>query len=101
LIALLALVALSLATLALIRSTDTGSQVLGNIGFKQDATVSADEAARAAVAWLKANAAKLDDDAPAAGYYASTTEVNADKSSTPVDVTGQQNSTVKTRKLID
>ncbi|MDR6425674.1 Tfp pilus assembly protein PilV [Variovorax paradoxus] len=101
LFALLALVALSLATLALVRSVDTGALVLGNIGFKQDATVAGDQAAREAIAWLKANAASLNSDAPASGYYASTKEFKADKTNdAPVDVTGQQQ-TVANRKLVD
>lgn len=98
--ALLALVALSLATLALVRSVDTGAMLLGNVGFKQDATVAGDQASRQAVAWLKLNAAALDADAAANGYYASTREVNADLTRTPVDVTGQQ-SQDNTRRLID
>ncbi|MDH6591955.1 type IV pilus assembly protein PilX [Variovorax sp. TBS-050B] len=102
LFALLALVALSLATLALVRSVDTGALVLGNIGFKQDATVAGDQATREAIAWLKANAASLNNDAPAAGYYASTKELKADKTKdAPVDVTGQQQQAVANRKLVD
>lgn len=100
--ALLALVALSLATLALVRSVDTSSMLLGNVGFKQDATVSGDQAARLAIAWLKTNVTSLDADAAASGYYASTKEVNADGSKTLVDATGQQlPATLVTRKLID
>jgi Tfp pilus assembly protein PilV len=101
LFALVALVALSLATLALVRTVDTGTLVLGNIGFKQDATVAGDQATREAIAWLKANAASLNDDAPTSGYYASTKEFKADKTKdAPVDVTGQQQ-TVANRKLVD
>jgi type IV pilus assembly protein PilX len=101
LFALLALVALSLATLALVRSVDTGALVLGNIGFKQDATVAGDQATREAVAWLKANANSLNNDVAASGYYASTKEMKADKTKdAPVDVTGQQQ-TDPTRKLVD
>jgi Tfp pilus assembly protein PilV len=100
--ALLALVALSLATLALVRSVDTSSMLLGNVGFKQDATVSGDQASRLAVAWLKANVTSLDTDAPSSGYYSSTKEVNGDGTKTLVDATGQQlPPTLVTRKLID
>jgi Tfp pilus assembly protein PilX len=100
--ALLALVALSLATLALVRSVDTSSTLLGNVAFKQDATVSGDQASRLAVAWLKANVTSLDADASASGYYASTKEVNDDGTKTLVDSTGQQlPATLVTRKLID
>ncbi|VTU39092.1 hypothetical protein H6CHR_05388 [Variovorax sp. PBL-H6] len=100
LFALLALVALSLATLALVRTVDTGGLVLGNIGFKQDATVAGDQATRQAVAWLKANVAGLNADNANSGYYASTKERNADTTVTPVDATGQQYD-VNARKLID
>lgn len=101
LVALLSLVALSLATLALVRSVDTSSLVLGNIGFKQDATATGDQAARQALAWLKANVASLDNDAAVSGYYASTRELNTDKTVTQVDVTGQQQPTNTTRKLVN
>jgi len=101
LFALLALVALSLATLALVRSIDTGALVMGNIGLKQDATISGDQATRQAVSWLKANLASLDSDSASSGYYASTKEVNADGTTTHVDVTGQQFPTDSARRLID
>ena len=101
LFALIALVALSLASLALVRSIDTGALVLGNIGFKQDATVAGDQATDQAINWLKNNLASLNDDAPASGYYASTKELNADKSNTRVDATGQQYPNDVSRKLID
>lgn len=104
LFALLALVALSLATLALVRTVDTSALVLGNVGFKQDATAAGDQAARQAVAWLKANVASLDTDAAGSGYYASTKERNADATVTPVDSTGQQfigTAANAARKLID
>ena len=50
--ALLALVALSLGAVALLRSVDTGTRVLGNLGFKRDATMLADGATEDAIAWL-------------------------------------------------
>ncbi|WP_399680918.1 hypothetical protein [Xenophilus sp.] len=99
--ALIALVSLALATLALVRSIDSGALVLGNVGFKQDATVAADQASREAVAWLKTNVASLEEDIAASGYYASTKELNADDRTTPVDVTGQQYVGNAARKLID
>jgi len=93
LMALISLVALSLATLALVRSIDTGSLVLGNIGFKQDATASADQATQQAITWLTVNNASLTTDAIPSGYYAST--------DTFVDVTGRQLPTLATRRLVD
>ncbi len=52
---LITLVALSLAAVALIRSVDTGATILGNLSFKQDTLMAADEAARQAIAWLDNN----------------------------------------------
>ncbi len=95
--ALLALAALSLGSVALLRSLDTGTQVLGNLGFKQDATVSADAATEAAISWLTGytnlteNSSSAADKGGAQGYYASSHE--------GVDITGQQSSA--TRELID
>jgi type IV pilus assembly protein PilX len=70
LFALLALAAMSLAAVALVRSVDSGSLVIGNLAFKQDATRAADVAAERARAWLTTSGANLTADAPAAGYYA-------------------------------
>lgn len=74
LFALLALAAMSLAAVALVRSVDTGTQVLGNLGFKQDATSASSRATEAAITWIQANPTALDADNPAAGYYASSLE---------------------------
>ncbi|CAN1505557.1 hypothetical protein MCEKH45_00635 [Methylophilaceae bacterium] len=51
-LALIALVALSLAAVALIRSVDTSTLIAGNIAFKQSATNSADAGVESAIAWL-------------------------------------------------
>jgi type IV pilus assembly protein PilX len=101
LFALLTLVAMMMATLALVRSVDTSALLAGNIGLKQDATAAADQAARQAIAWLVNNTASLNTDA-SSGYYASTLElVAADGSVTPpIDVTGRQVSS-NNRQLID
>ncbi len=74
LFALLALAALSLAGVALVRSVNTSSQVIGNLGFKQDATAAASRATEAAIVWLKDNSAILDANHPDAGYYATSLE---------------------------
>ena len=99
LFALLTLVALLLATLALVRSVDTSNMLAGNIGFKQDATAAADQASRKAIAWLVNNTASLNSDA-SSGYYASTLELDGTIAKPPVDVTGRQQST-NNRQLID
>lgn len=69
-IALLALVALSVASVALIRSVDTGTLVLGNLGFKQETTAQADQGTQVAIAWLTANGTSLTANSANAGYVA-------------------------------
>ena len=71
LIALLALLLLSLGAAALVRSVDTGAQIVGNFSFKQDATEAASVGAEQAMDWLEAQS-DLDHDLPAFGYYASS-----------------------------
>jgi type IV pilus assembly protein PilX len=51
--ALIALVVMSLAAVALIRSVDTGTMIAGNLAFKQSSTTSGDAGAEAAMAWLR------------------------------------------------
>lgn len=51
-IALIALVIMSLAAVALIRSTDTNTLITGNLAFKQAATTSADAGVEAAITAL-------------------------------------------------
>ena len=99
--ALLTLVALMLATLALVRSVDTGTLLMGNIGFKQDATATSDQAARQAIGWLTLNNASLNTSVAASGYYASTLELADDGTTVQpaVDATGKQ--TGGQRQLID
>ncbi|MEJ8858353.1 hypothetical protein WKW79_27550 [Variovorax robiniae] len=97
--ALLTLVVLGLATLALVRSVDTSALMLGNATFKQDATVSSDQAVRAAFVWLKnQTATTLGADVTGQGYYASTRDLDPTK---PVDTTGQQYPSNALRQLID
>lgn len=91
--ALIALVSLALAAVALVRSVDTGALVLGNMGFKQDATASSDQVAEAAMTWLAANSAgtTLDQNNETAGYYASSLDA--------LDAAG--NGTAPDRALVD
>jgi len=49
---LIALVVMSLAAVALIRSVDTSTLIAGNLAFRQSATSSGDTGIEAAVAWL-------------------------------------------------
>jgi hypothetical protein len=71
LIALIALVAMTLAALGLVRSIDTGTLVAGNIGFRQSAVATADAGVEAARAFIVANlnSGALLADNPAQGYY--------------------------------
>jgi type IV pilus assembly protein PilX len=55
LIALLVLVAMSLAGIALVRSVYTTNIIAGNIAFQQAATNSADTGIEAAITWLQQN----------------------------------------------
>lgn len=95
-IALIALVALSLAAVALIRSVDTSTLIAGNLAFRQAATASGDAGVEAAVNWLTAtqtaNSAKnvLTDPThafnitnAASGYYS-----NADSAKSLTNPTG-------------
>ncbi len=52
--ALIALLAISLAAVALIRSVDTSTLIAGNLAFKQSATSSGDSGVDAAMNWLNA-----------------------------------------------
>jgi Tfp pilus assembly protein PilX len=53
-IALIALVVMSLAAVALVRSVDTSTIIAGNLAFKQSATSSADGGFESAITWLAA-----------------------------------------------
>jgi type IV pilus assembly protein PilX len=56
-IALIVLVAMSLAGVALMRSVDTAVVVAGNMAFKQSAIMVADRGTQEAAQWLQANSA--------------------------------------------
>lgn len=94
LFALLALVSLSLAGVALVRSVDTSALVMGNLGFKQDATAAADKATQAAIATVFGPASAVDRNVnnEAVGYYAIAHE--------SIDATGQRTSEAS-RELIN
>ena len=68
-IALIVLVAMTLAGLGLIRSIDTGQMVAGNIGFRESAVATADSGIEQARTWLIANQNTLNSDQPTSGYY--------------------------------
>ncbi|MDO5690916.1 MAG: hypothetical protein Q4G70_00340 [Pseudomonadota bacterium] len=71
LMALIALVALSLASVALIRSVDTGLVIAGNQAFKEACLGAADRAVEDATTWLNSqNKTALLTTNAAEGYYA-------------------------------
>lgn len=73
LIALIVLVALSMAGIAMMRSVDTSTMVAGNIGFRQSAVNAADQGVQAGYGWVQAQTtgSALNNDAPTNGYYSS------------------------------
>lgn len=74
LFALMALVILGFGAVALTRSVDTGTLIMGNLSFKQDAVVASSRGAEEALTWLQANASgtTLNNNDVARGYYASS-----------------------------
>jgi Tfp pilus assembly protein PilX len=72
-VALIVLIAMTLAGLALVRSMDTANLIAGNMAFQQAAVHSGDAGIERAVAWLEANNAgtTLHGNIPAQGYVAS------------------------------
>ncbi len=90
-IALIVLVAMTLAGLGLIRSIDTGTLVAGNIGFRESAVASGDSGIELARTWLINNRDSLNNDNALFGYYSTRQD--------SVDVTG--NRTVGTADGVD
>lgn len=87
-ITLIALVAMTLAAVALVRSVDTGTIVAGNLGFKQSAVISADAGLEAARTFLLANGANLASDRPTDGYYSTRQDA--------IDLTGNRTPGIQT-----
>lgn len=73
-VALIALLVMSLAAVALIRSVDTNTMIAGNLSFRQTALTTSDRGAEAALVWidgkLAGNANDLNNHIPAEGYFA-------------------------------
>jgi hypothetical protein len=83
LVALIVLVAMSLAGIALVRSVDTASLIAGNIAFRQGATLGADAGVEAARTYLLGAASTtLENNQVGAGYYATSQDA--------VDLTGNR-----------
>jgi len=77
-IALIVLVAMSLAGIALMRSVDTNVLIAGNLAFRQGATAGGDWGVESARAWLTANTGKLNTDQPGVTYYWANWQQNLD-----------------------
>jgi type IV pilus assembly protein PilX len=75
-VALIALVAMSLAAAALIRSVDTSTIVAGNLALKQSATLAADSGLETAITWLTNNPSGVDADNKTVGYHATNTTLD-------------------------
>lgn len=72
-IALIVLVAMTLAGVAMVRSVDTGNIVAGNLAFRQQTVIAGDGGIQAAFAWLGTQSeAALVNDAAGSGYYSSS-----------------------------
>jgi len=76
LLVLVALVAMMISGIALVRSMDANQLVAGNLASRNSTVHSADQAVQTAVNWIAANATNgaLYNDAPANGYYAEEAE---------------------------
>jgi Tfp pilus assembly protein PilX len=70
-IALIVLVAMTLAGIAIMRSVDTITLIAGNLAFKQGTIQSSDNGIEGGFQWLLANRATLANDNLASGYYSS------------------------------
>jgi type IV pilus assembly protein PilX len=95
LFALMSLVILGFAAVALTRSVDTGTLIMGNLAFKQDALLASSSGAEEALAWLTTNinSASLNADDTTHGYYASSKD--------KLDVTGNKTSATDKRAVVD
>jgi Tfp pilus assembly protein PilX len=68
-IALIVLVAMSLAGIAIMRSVDTATLIAGNLAFKQSTIQASDNGVEQAYQWLLANRAVLANTNLGTGYY--------------------------------
>jgi Tfp pilus assembly protein PilX len=75
-IALIVLVAMTLAGIAIMRSVDTATLIAGNLAFKQGTVQSADNGIEAAYQWLLANRAALATTNTGQGYTSALANPN-------------------------
>ena len=70
-VAIIVLLAMTLAGLAMMRQMGVGLSIAGNVAFKENATSVADRGAEFARGWITANQAALNDDRLVEGYHSS------------------------------
>ena len=94
LFALMALIVMSLAAVAVARAVGSGVLIIGNLGFKQDATAAAAAGANQAIAWLQSKTVggALENDDPDMGYYATSID--------SLDATGNRTSSARPLALV-
>lgn len=92
-IVLISVAMMTMAAMSLVRSIDTGALIIGNLGFRQGATLAADSSVESAISWLQANnlGTTLYNDIPNSAYYSTSFDA--------LDISG--NSTATTRVLAD
>lgn len=73
-IALIVLVAMTLAGIALMRNVDTGTVISGNLAFRQTATHVGDMGVEAARSWLTTTSVSMFNDSTADAYYSTWQE---------------------------
>jgi Tfp pilus assembly protein PilX len=95
LFALMALVVLAFAAVALTRSVDTGTLIMGNLSFKQGTLQASNGGAEQAITWLQSNltGTTLDADIPNSGYYSAAPD--------KLDATGNRSSATDPWTLIN
>lgn len=94
LFALMALIVMSIAAIAVARAVGSGVLIIGNLGLKQDASISSARGTELAVQWLQANVVGglLENDQADSGYYASDIA--------QLDATGNRTSSAHPMKLV-
>lgn len=70
-VAIIVLIAMTLAGLAMMRQMGVGTSIAGNVAFKENATSVADRGTEAARVWIAANQATLNNDNFGQGYHSS------------------------------
>src|SRR5664279_2183606 len=78
-IALIVLVAMTLAGIALVRSVDTTNIIAGNLAFQQSATHSGEGGVETAIGWIESRtqAALRNDGGAGSGYFAVTRDADS------------------------